>query len=394
LDDVDFLEPGAETPVRVVAVPKTHKTPRIIAMEPTATQYAQQAVLATFLDSLGRHYVGQAIIGSDDQRPNQSLAREGSLYGKLATLDLSEASDRVSYQHVRLLLANHPHFFGAVDACRSRKADVPGHGVQRLAKFASMGSALCFPFEAMVFATIIFLGIERELNTSLNRRTLQEYVGLVRVYGDDIIVPVRHVSSVVDSLTRFGVKVNTRKSFWNGKFRESCGKEYYAGADVSIVRVRREFPTQRADVQEIISMVSLRNQLYQHGYWQTVRWLDGRIREILKYFPDVLPSSPVLGRHTFLGYQAERVGGRYQIPLVKGYRVRSRSPEDPLSGPGALVKYFLTAERRRKAESKREQKQSLSSRLSHLSTVSEEDHLTRTGRAEAVDIKLGWFSAI
>jgi hypothetical protein len=394
LDDVDFREPGEETPARVVSVPKTHRTPRIIAMEPTAAQYAQQAVLATFLDALGRDTRAARIIGSDDQRPNQSLAHRGSLYGDLATLDLSEASDRVSYQHVRLLLSDHPHFLGAVDGSRSRKADVPGHGVQRLAKFASMGSALCFPFEAMVFATIIFIGIERELSSPLTSRTLSEFVGKVRVYGDDIIVPVDYVSSVVGSLTRFGVKVNTRKSFWNGKFRESCGKEYYGGEDVSIVRVRRKFPTRRTDVPEVISIVSLRNQLYKHGYWQTVRWLDERISGMIKHFPTVLESSPVLGRHSFLGFSSEKLGDRLHNPLVKGYVVRSRSPQDPLSGPGALVKYFLTAERKRREEEERRRTEPFYRPLSHLPTVVNEDHLTRSGRAEAVDIKLGWYSAV
>jgi len=44
LADVDILEPGAEIPVKVITVPKTLKTPRIIGMEPTAMQYAQQLI--------------------------------------------------------------------------------------------------------------------------------------------------------------------------------------------------------------------------------------------------------------------------------------------------------------------------------------------------------------
>jgi hypothetical protein len=39
LTDVQFAEPGNERPSRVVAVPKTLKTPRIIAIEPTCMQY-------------------------------------------------------------------------------------------------------------------------------------------------------------------------------------------------------------------------------------------------------------------------------------------------------------------------------------------------------------------
>jgi len=245
LDSVDYLEPRHERPVRVISVPKTLKTPRIIAIEPTCMQYMQQALLEPLVREVETDDTVKHFIGFTDQAPNQDLAREGSLYGNLATLDLSEASDRVSNQHVRELLSGYSHFFGAVDATRSRKADVPGHGVVRLAKFASMGSALCFPMEAMVFTTIIFMGIARKQNVPLTRKTIKSFRGKVRVYGDDIIVPVEYVASVIELLEVFGLKVNSNKSFWNGKFRESCGGDFFAGTRITPIRVRRLFPTSR-----------------------------------------------------------------------------------------------------------------------------------------------------
>jgi len=130
----------------VIAVPKTMKTPRIIAVEPTAMQYMQQAISDNLVSNLeGRHFPYKWMIGFERQEPNQQMAKEGSLHGELATLDLSEASDRVSNQHVRRLTKGFPRVTEGIQACRSRKADVPGHGVIRLAKFASMGSALTFP---------------------------------------------------------------------------------------------------------------------------------------------------------------------------------------------------------------------------------------------------------
>jgi hypothetical protein len=378
--EVNFLEPRDELPVRVVLVPKTLKTPRIIAIEPTAMQYTQQAIMECLLDSLNlkpdsfadfSHIDG--MLGFSDQETNQNLAQLGSSSLSLATLDLSEASDRVSNQLVRLLFGRHPHLHGAVDACRSRKADVPGHGVIRLAKFASMGSALTFPIEAMVFLTIIFIGIERELNTQLTRRDVKSLKGSVRVYGDDLIIPVPFVRSVVSALEDFGLQVNRSKSFWNGKFRESCGKEYYDGSDVSVVRFRREFPTHRRHVQEIISLVSFRNQIYEAGYWTTCKWLDTKIRRLLKYFPVVLSASPVLGRHSFLGYQAQRIDEHLQSPQVRGWCVSSTPPSDILDGTGALLKFFL-------------KRGSLPS--------ADRRHLERAGRPHAVGIKLRWASAV
>jgi len=373
LDQVHFLEPWEEIPVRVISVPKTQKTPRIIAIEPTAMQYAQQAVRKLIYEKVERDNLLKTFIGFLDQTPNQELAQEGSHTGELATLDMSEASDRVSCLHVDDLLCYNPILRDAVMACRSSKADVSGHGVITLSKFASMGSALTFPMEAMVFLAIIFVAIESDLNRPLSRKDFKSYLGKVRVFGDDIIVPVKHVESTIRYLELFGLKVNRRKSFWTGKFRESCGKEFYSGHDVSIVRVRREAPTSLTDVEEISSWVDLSNQMYFSGYWKTVKWLDRYITEIIHDFPVVLPTSPVLGRHSFMGYDAQKVGGRYQIPLVKGLVRRDHIPKNSLDGHRALLKVFL--ERGNEP-------------------LFQTDHLERSGRPRVGHIKRGWFSAV
>jgi len=390
LERVDFLEPGSETPVKVISVPKTLKTPRIIGVEPTAMQYCQQAVLRSILEALrGQNHL-DAMLGFRDQTPNQRMAEEGSREGTLATLDLSEASDRVSNQHVRHLVARFPHLHAALDATRSRKAVVPGEGVLRLSKFASMGSALCFPMEAMVFLTMIFLGIEKELNRPLSRHDIYSMVGSVRVYGDDIIVPVDCALSVIAVLESFGIRVNRGKSFWNGKFRESCGKEYYDGCDVSIVKVRREHPVSRTLASEVISLVSLRNQLYFAGYWSTCEKLDNDIRKLLKHFPVVLPTSQILGRHSFLGYTTEWMDKDTHSPMVKGYVVRSVSPKDPLDGDGALTKCLLQLEERTWNESRYSNE--LPSAIYEYETTSmptsSSEHLERAGRPLVVALKL------
>jgi hypothetical protein len=368
-DEIDFLEPESELPSRVVSVPKTQKTPRIIAIEPSSVQYVQQGLLESIDTHIRSSYLND-FIGTDSQEPNQLLAQSGSFSGDLATLDLSEASDRVSAKLVHELLAAHPLTRKGVFACRSERASVPGHGVIPLAKFASMGSALCFPFEAMVFLTIIFLAIEKEQGCRFTKKSdFTRFLGSVRVYGDDLIVPVDYVHTVVDLLEHFGAKVGLRKSFWIGRFRESCGKEYYSGHDVSIVKVRNMFPLRRQHATEVISLVSLRNQLYQAGAWDTTKWLDERIKKILPYFPNVLPTSSALGRHSYLGYSCDRQCERLHRPLVKAYVVSSSSPRDPLDGPGALLKFFLKR-----------------------GSLARDDgrHLERAGRPRTVRIKARW----
>jgi len=377
--DVHFLEPGQERPVKVVLVPKTLKTPRIIAIEPTCMQYMQQALshdLVCLLESdrVGRNNRPNIIegqIGFRDQVPNRLLAQKGSLSGSLATLDLSEASDRVSTRHVSSLTSHWPLLQEALMRTRSEKALVPGHGILPLTKYASMGSALCFPVEAMVFLAVVYHGIEQELKHPLSRRDVKSLRSKVRVYGDDIIVPTDYVYSVSRSLELFGFKVNSGKSFWNGKFRESCGGDYYDGQDVTTVKVRRVFPSSRADVQEVESLVALRNLFYTNGMWQTAKHLDKVIGKVLPHYPVVESTSPLLGRHSFLPYQGERECPRLHRPLVRGYVTVSKPPSSRISGYGALLKYFL--------------KQG-------VEPFADVKHLERQGRPHAVDIKLRWMT--
>lgn len=383
MERVQFLEPGQEDPTRVVLVPKTLKTPRVIAIEPVRMQYMQQAVADQLINETdaafnerrrrkARDYFTSSFVGFADQEPNRLLAKQGSIDGALATLDLSEASDRVLNEHVKLLFKCWPNLNQAAQATRSSKAHLRGFGVDEtipLTKFASMGSALCFPVEAMMFQSIIFAAIGMALNTPLTRRIINSFEGKVRVYGDDIIVPTDYVGPVIQALEAFGLKVNLDKSFWTGKFRESCGGDFYDGDWVTPVYVRREFPRKRADVQEIISLVSLRNQFYWAGLWKTAGYLDNRIRNVLHHYPVVEATSPVLGRHSLLPYKAERMHPDYHKPLVRGYVVRSKIPDSPLTDEWALLKCLL----KRGAE-----------------PFADSQHLERQGRPLVVGIKLRW----
>jgi hypothetical protein len=396
LDRVDFLEPGTERPVRVIAVPKTLKTPRIIAIEPSYMQFMQQGVKDLLIRSIQKDFLMGRIVGFDDQWRNRQLAESGSLTGSLATLDLSEASDRVSNQLVRTMLRRWPHLFEAVDATRSRRADVQGHGVLRLAKFASMGSALTFPVEAMVFATVVFLGIEKSLARPLLRRDCLSLRKRVRVYGDDIIVPVEFAQSVIASLELFGFKVNSNKSFLDGKFRESCGREYYTGHDISVVRARHvvvsdagwDLPSSRKFVREIESTVALRNRFYLSGLWRTAAWLDDWIRPALggwyptvaattsDHWDDPTPRSQVLGRWTVMPVLASTVEPQASDPnhhvlLVRGWVIEPKMPVSRASGVGALLKVLGTPRDK---------------------PFDDPLHLERAGRPLAVRTKLRWTS--
>jgi len=373
LEEIDFLEPGEERPVRVILVPKTLKTPRIIAIEPTAMQYSQQALASMLVEEIAISQISP-MIGFDDQTPNQHLAAMGSATRGLATLDLSSASDLVSNQLVVEMLKRYPHFSEAVQASRSLRADVPGYGVMPLAKFASMGSALTFPIEAMVFLTLTIMGVCQASRIPLESVTRNDILRLnrsVRVYGDDIICPTDSVREVTNCLETYGFEVGLRKSFWTGSFRESCGKEFYDGHDVSVVKLRKLLPSSLRDVDECVSTVAFRNLLYSSGLWATARYLDDRLETIFRgNYPSVAPTSPVLGRHAYSGYDSERMHADLHSPMVKGYVVHAPLPLNPVKDESALLKYLLK----------------------RGSEPFEDKHLERSGRPDAVYIKLRWAS--
>nr|UJQ85177.1 MAG: hypothetical protein 3 [Leviviridae sp.] len=372
LEDVTWRSPEDERPVRVVLVPKTASTPRVIAIEPTCMQYIQQALGRRLVALLESDPKASSFVGFSEQWPNQVMAQIGSEDGSLATLDLSEASDRVPNWLVEELLENWPHVSEAFQVSRSLRADVPGVGVIPLQKYASMGSALTFPVEAMVFATIALSGISSSDSKPGSWKAIKAYQDTVRVYGDDIIVPTTHAVTVMRSLEFFGFKVNSAKSFWTGGFRESCGKEYYRGQDVSIVKFRQVLPQSLRDVTEIMSTVDTRNQLFQAGHMGLVRVLDGVLEKVLKgHYPYVAETSPVLGRLSPSGlYEIQTMDRDLHAPLVRGYVSSSRSPVNSLDGWHALLKCLLM------------------DGGTEPSNVTE--HLTRSGRPRAASIKLAY----
>lgn len=336
---INFLAPGAERPSKVVAVPKTAEKPRIISMEPSYMQYMQQGLAREFMHAFEATPAYADVVQLRRREHNQEAACFGSSSGTLATLDLSEASDRLSYRLVMRMFEKYPHLYEGVDASRTRSSQVGELGTISLYKFAPMGSALTFPIQTIVFTTIVFMGIAESLGISVGAAWMR-HRKKVRVFGDDLVVPVGAVENVIRLLEAYGLKVNTNKSFWNGKFRESCGGDYYDGHDVTYVKVRSWLPDSLRDVEGVEAAVSLRTHFYEYGYWRTASYLDEELERLLKFYPPVGMSSPVLGRRTFLPLEGEKIHPRLQSPISKGYIPSRLLPRSPLDDADALLKFF------------------------------------------------------
>lgn len=243
--DLEIMDnPGA----RVVLVPKDSRGPRLISAEPREYMYIQQGLMTLLYRTIEEHDVVKAQVSCTDQTRNQRLALLASETGSLATLDMKEASDRVSLWLVEELFPS--NWVDAFSACRSEYTVLPSGEEVPLLKFAPMGSSVCFPVEALVFwalchaANPAFSGrVTRRLLRKSVKGTIEgDYVpgspGTVSVFGDDIIVPTTQVDTVVQLLEAVGLKVNSQKSYRKGPFRESCGADYFAGVWTTPVRVK------------------------------------------------------------------------------------------------------------------------------------------------------------
>ena len=346
LAGLEFITEEQEQPVRVVQVPKTLKTPRTISVEPSYMMLMQQSIARPLMVYLESKRFGYRSICFTDQTVNANLARLGSLDGSLATIDLKDASDMVDNDLVREIFERPcPTFYGFVQACRSTRAQMPDGTIVPLRKFASMGSALCFPIEAMVFFTIIMYSICKESGIVPSRRALLKIAKHVAVYGDDIIVDSSMASVVMERLEDFGLKVNRDKSFLTGLFRESCGGDYYAGVNVTPTYVRHwdDSGTLR-DSSQKVAYVSLSNTLYVKGLWHACQYLRD---EISVRFKTRIPLSQhpigVLHFSSFMRSDGLSYDSKLHGYRVRGYRVRAQTEMDAPCDMGGFLSLSFSA---------------------------------------------------
>jgi hypothetical protein len=225
---------------KVKTVPKSAKTDRVIAIEPTGNLFLQKGVGGYFRRRLKQHG-----IDLDDQAVNQDLARNALNCG-LATLDLKAASDTVSRELVYELLPVDWAFF--MDAIRSRRALKPDGTEIELEKWSSMGNGYTFELETLIFWALATSVLESKSPW-----------GTFSVYGDDIVISKECAPDLVRLLEFVGFTVNKEKSFLDGLFYESCGKHYFNGHDVTPLY-------QKEPLHGSVELIRLHNRI--------VRWSD------------------------------------------------------------------------------------------------------------------------
>lgn len=267
-------------------VPKSSEIDRAACKEPEINLYLQRCVGGHIRSRLKRFG-----INLNDQTINQRLARDALSQG-LATIDLSAASDSITHQLVMKLLPF--EWYDIMDDLRVHFVEIEGH-VHETEMFSSMGNGFTFELESL-----LFWALTRAIAWSSGVK------GRISVYGDDIIAPSCLGRRIQQTFHWLGFRVNGKKSNWSGSFRESCGKHYYRGFDVTPFYIREPVRT-KTDI------IRLLNRLLE---WDGRGWGFFLTEEIAKFHQKW---SKVIPQHVHGGPSVEEISS-----LVTGDKPRQR----------------------------------------------------------------------
>ena len=291
----------AENSSRLICVPKTLKAPRLIAAEPVENQWTQQLV-KNQLETRLRFTPIKASIDFNSQEKNQKAALDGSLSANNVTVDLSSASDRLSCWVIERVFRRNPGLLDRLAAVRT--AEVAGELLPssvRMKKFSTMGSAVTFPVQSIVYALCAIACVHPERKVTI--RSIRRASTNVRVFGDDIVLPKSGYQLLSEMFEYFQLKINESKTYRGVNFRESCGVDAFRGYDVSPVYAKT-LPDGKATPGQIASLVQTSNNYHVRGYW----FLGALFREESGMKNSLIPiislSGGSFGYTSFTGFQS------------------------------------------------------------------------------------------
>lgn len=336
-----------EVASRLICVPKTAKGPRLIAAEPTSHQWCQQLLLRFLFDQC-RATFGSHFIDFRDQKKSADMVYSASLDRKLATVDLSDASDRLTCWTVERMFRKNPSLLRALHAARTRyiRDDNLGYpNFLSLRKFASQGTATTFPVMSLVML-FIALGCSIPPYEKITLPTIRKWRTRVRVFGDDIIIPRHGYERLVIAMESLQLKVNMAKSYVNGHFRESCGADGYLGFDITPSKPRTLVADSPASVQAVLDTS---NNLFNKGLWYASRTvLDLLPPQLRQYLRIVGPhGAGFSGLCSYSGsyeyHLAKRWNSRLHRNEVRVWSISTRTERSERGDFDGLLDFFARA---------------------------------------------------
>jgi hypothetical protein len=331
---------------KLICVPKTQKGPRLIASEPICNQYCQQAIADFLTTQMEKSLIGKSVT-INDQRPSRKLALESSKTGSHITVDLSNASDRLSCWIVERAFRCNISLLRAFHAVRtpelSNDIDRKHPSKILLRKFAPMGAAVTFPVQSIVFAMLSLTAVLVTKGWTVSSKNIRRASRLIQVYGDDIIVPKSTGQVLFYLLEHLWLKVSKTKTFVEGNFRESCGMDAYQGYDVTPAYVLEPFDQSRPS--SVSSVLEASNNFFSKGLWKAAQYLESTIpHKWRKSFPVVRYGEAGFGLRSFSGSSISHLKKRwnddYQCYDRRVAILRTRSATRRPSEYDALFQWF------------------------------------------------------
>ena len=336
-----------EVPSRLICVPKTAKSPRLIAAEPTSHQWCQQLILR-FLFNQCREHFGVHFIDFKDQQKSGAMVLKASLDRSLATVDLSDASDRLTCWTVERVFRKNFSLLSALHAARTRyiRDEISDEvGFLSLRKFASQGTATTFPVMSLV---MLCIALGATLNDT-DRVTWPRLRGLrtkVRVFGDDIILPIHGYGRLVRAMNLLQLKVNMAKSYVHGHFRESCGTDGYRGYDITPSKPKTLVADSPASCQAV---VDTSNNLFNKGLWYASRTADDQLPISVRKYLRIVGRNEAgfSGLSSFVGgyehHLIKRWNSRLHRNEVRVWSIQDRTRRQERGGFDGLLDFFARA---------------------------------------------------
>lgn len=250
----------------LVAVPKDSRGPRLISVHPCESIWIQQGC-RSLLERAIEHPRSPCFgkINFSDQGVNGRLALQSSLDREYCTLDLREASDRISCNLVKFLFGEYAYNY--ISCSRADKIRLFDNRVIPLKKWAPMGNALTFPVQSLVFYSLVRAGIRCRYGIDCRD---------IYVFGDDILFPTQFYDGAIGALVSAGLIPNVSKTFRHGFFRESCGVDAFKGINVTPHRLRR---MDASSYSGAMSICTLAKAMCLDGYPRTSGFLYRLIEE-------------------------------------------------------------------------------------------------------------------
>lgn len=378
-DLTTFKYGASSSKAKLITVPKSTTSRRTITVEPLLNQFRQQGLMTLLRSSINECGVLSKSIDLTDQSHNQKLALEGSLLDNWATIDLKSASDLLSVKLVQAVFSHHSQFFGYMMDCRSTGVECSLKATQDLGKFAGMGNALTFPVQSICFTVTCIAAILDAQGYSPSYWNVRRAARHIRVFGDDIIISTRYAHQCVDWLHAVGLKVNVKKSFLKGNFKESCGVDAFRGVDITPMYLQQRPDSTEATPELIKNYVSLCNQSWLRGLYSFSNSLKEIVEDRLrKRLPLVSSRSGALGWISRIDAMEPHKWDRrtHQFCTRTSVFVPLKR-KDRLSGMPALLKFFHKPRSKIKVYDDRYSSRDL--HLSHIFPLQEDvDHLSST----------------